>query len=70
MVGQKNRIQVTGWHKRHDAFLRWVFENMPEGYQHLYADEEGNMNQSAMVRYCVEQYFHQMRGQAEKGSKE
>ena len=60
MTGQKNRIQVTGWHKRHDLMLVWIFENMPEGYRHLYADEEGKMNQSAMVRRCVEEYYRTM----------
>lgn len=68
MVKPKNRIQVTGWGERMETILQSVFDRIPEGYRWMYSDDDGNMNKSAVIRYCVERVYREsIDGKAEKG---
>ncbi len=70
MVGQENRIQVTGWRKRHGDMLKDIFENMHPKLRAAFADADGRMNQSAMIRYCIQEVHNRMTDEAEKGGTE
>lgn len=50
-----------------ETILQAVFDRIPEGHRWIYADDDGNMNKSAVVRYCVERVYRETMDEAEKG---